>query len=392
MVYDPVRGRCVLFGGTSQSVLNNETWEWDGSTWTLMSTAGPNARSLHALAYDGTRQRVILFGGTEQSGALPTDTWEWDGSQWTRVATTGPSGRLSPSMGFDLVRGEVVLFGGRTFNVNSESDETWVWNGEEWTRRQVVNKPPSRSAAAMWWDPISHDVGLFGGYHSTQGYDTELWRWNGERWAIELVPGGAQRYGHFMGFNWSNGRTIAICGNGTGVGVGTQVRSLIRSGPDIATQPQGVVTCREGWIGVNVEAIGGVNYQWRRNGDAIFDVGPVQGTQTPNLVLNGSIAPLTENLSGLYSCLITNGCGDTVSESALVQVINCQADLDDGVGAGSCDGAVTIDDILFFLGAFEAGSEEADLDDDGEPSVGTPDGAVTIEDLLFFLIHFEAGC
>lgn len=70
----------------------------------------------------------------------------------------------------------------------------------------------------------------------------------------------------------------------------------------------------------------------------------------------------------------------------------CPADLDDGSGSGSPDGAVTIDDLLFFLIAFEAGSPFVDLDNDGDPAAGTPDGAVTIDDLLYFLFHFEAGC
>ena len=54
--------------------------------------------------------------------------------------------------------------------------------------------------------------------------------------------------------------------------------------------------------------------------------------------------------------------------------------------------AVTIEDLLFFLAAFEAGNIAADLDDDGDPLLGTPDGGVTIDDLSFFLARFERGC
>lgn len=68
----------------------------------------------------------------------------------------------------------------------------------------------------------------------------------------------------------------------------------------------------------------------------------------------------------------------------------CPADLDDGSGTGTPDGAVTIDDLIFFLVGFEAGSPAVDLDDGS--GTGTSDGAVTIDDLLFLLIHFEAGC
>ncbi len=68
----------------------------------------------------------------------------------------------------------------------------------------------------------------------------------------------------------------------------------------------------------------------------------------------------------------------------------CPADLDNGSGSGTPDGGVDINDLLFFLSQFEAGSVAADLDNG--TGTGTPDGGVDINDLLFFLSHFEAGC
>ena len=70
----------------------------------------------------------------------------------------------------------------------------------------------------------------------------------------------------------------------------------------------------------------------------------------------------------------------------------CPADIDDGSGTGARDGGVTIDDLLYFLAAFEQGTTAADLDNDGEPSAGVPDQAVDINDLLYFIARFEAGC
>jgi hypothetical protein len=68
----------------------------------------------------------------------------------------------------------------------------------------------------------------------------------------------------------------------------------------------------------------------------------------------------------------------------------CVADVDNGSGTGTPDGGVTIDDLIYFLGLFEAGSVAADVDDGS--GTGTPDGGVTIDDLLYFLTRFEAGC
>lgn len=68
----------------------------------------------------------------------------------------------------------------------------------------------------------------------------------------------------------------------------------------------------------------------------------------------------------------------------------CPADVDDGSFTGARDGAVTIDDLLYYLDRFDAGATAADVDDGS--STGTRDGAVTIEDLLYYLFRYEGGC
>ncbi len=71
-------------------------------------------------------------------------------------------------------------------------------------------------------------------------------------------------------------------------------------------------------------------------------------------------------------------------------VPGCPVDLDDGSGLGVPDGAITIDDMLYFLSRYEVGDPLVDLDDGS--GAGTPDGAVDINDLLFFIEHYESGC
>jgi hypothetical protein len=70
----------------------------------------------------------------------------------------------------------------------------------------------------------------------------------------------------------------------------------------------------------------------------------------------------------------------------------CAIDLDNGSATGTRDLAVDINDLLYFLSQFEAGTPAVDLDNDGDPTQSTRDNAVDINDLLFFLARFEAGC
>lgn len=68
----------------------------------------------------------------------------------------------------------------------------------------------------------------------------------------------------------------------------------------------------------------------------------------------------------------------------------CSADFDDGSRTGTPDESVTIDDLIYYLGIFEAGDSCGDIDDGS--GTGTQDQGVGIADLVYFLVRFEAGC
>jgi hypothetical protein len=72
---------------------------------------------------------------------------------------------------------------------------------------------------------------------------------------------------------------------------------------------------------------------------------------------------------------------------------SCVADFDsdgDYSNGRTPDGGVDINDLLSYLGAFEAGNVAADIANGSGQNV--PDGGVDISDLLLFLARFEAGC
>jgi hypothetical protein len=56
MAYDAARGQVVLFGGGNATQVFDDTWVWDGTTWTQKAPAHkPLGRSGHAMAYDAAR-------------------------------------------------------------------------------------------------------------------------------------------------------------------------------------------------------------------------------------------------------------------------------------------------------------------------------------------------
>lgn len=93
MAGDPVRGRVVLFGGSSSDIhgvpaMAGDTWEWDQGRWTHVQDVGPSPRTGAKAAYEVDGAVVLLFGGSSDPA-----TWAWEGTRWTQVAHTGPSVR-----------------------------------------------------------------------------------------------------------------------------------------------------------------------------------------------------------------------------------------------------------------------------------------------------------
>ena len=141
MAYDSRRGRTVLVGGLGRiGIYRGETWEWDGRSWLRISAEGPPPLARHRMAYDAARGATVLFGGDTGAGAegrlaVNNDTWLWNGTTWSKAApAASPSARMSHALAYDSRRERVVLYGGssgtQTFG------DTWEWDGANW--RQVA--------------------------------------------------------------------------------------------------------------------------------------------------------------------------------------------------------------------------------------------------------------
>lgn len=211
MVYDSHRDRVVLFGGLNQ----NDTWEWDGVSWTLIGVGGPPAMSGHCMAYDSERRRTVLFGGNSGAG-----TWTFDGVTWTLAATAGPSSRTGSAMAFDPARGRVLLFGGRAFPSSENLGDTWEWDGQAWAQAHVSGPPP-RGEHALAYDTTRRRVVLVGGGDGSGPRTDVLWEWNGVGWSFIDDPGLQPRLGHAAAFDPVSGLVVLAgfaSGNG-GIGV-----------------------------------------------------------------------------------------------------------------------------------------------------------------------------
>jgi uncharacterized protein (TIGR03437 family) len=236
MAYDSLHSQTVLFGGQGAGQIHlggpipylNDTWVWDGSTWTEKTPQTvPTARALHAMAY-GMGQ-VLMFGGViNGSVGLEKDTWVWDGTNWTVQTSFGPSERYGTAMAYDTAHNQIVLFGGEGPAMPGSSfiGDTWVWNGAAWTQESPQTSPPARAGHSMAYDSVHGQVVLFGGegangfgFQATAEALNDTWVWDGTNWTQESPKTSpAPRNSFTMAFDAAHGQVLlfgGLDGNGT---------------------------------------------------------------------------------------------------------------------------------------------------------------------------------
>jgi hypothetical protein len=216
MAYDSIRQATVLFTRQWYPDPRGETWEWRGTDWTLQSTTGPPPRSYHAMAYDRSRGVTVLFGGWNNTNGALGDTWEWDGASWTRRDGIGPSPRDSHAIAYDSVRDVTVLFGGWSDSVGALGD-TWEWDGTTWTLRSTTG-PSARYWHAMAYDSARGATVLFGGRHLYQPLG-DTWEWDGAAWTLRSSAGPSPRYSHAIAYD--TGRSVTVLYGGYAAGTET---------------------------------------------------------------------------------------------------------------------------------------------------------------------------
>ena len=225
LVYDSGRNRILLFGGYGEYLSFSDTWEWDtaqaDSAWQLVlappARNNPSPRTFHAMAYDPERARLVVFGGTSGiDGTNRGDTWEWDGNRWHLIEVEGerPAPRHRHGMAYDAVGRRILLFGG---GGDQTRNDTWGWDGHTWEliATDPAHRPPERERFAMASDPDRGRIVLYGGYGRGYLRLDDTWEWDGSAWHhIPIAEGESPpaRLGHTMTYDPNAGRMLMFGG------------------------------------------------------------------------------------------------------------------------------------------------------------------------------------
>ncbi len=210
--HDEQRGVIVLFGGVhvgwNSSTFFDDTWEYDGTTWTqVITAAAPTPRSC-PMAYDPAHGKVILHGGIGQQGAL-TDTWEFDGSVWIqRAPATTPPPRFDCALAFDRNRGRMVLQSSNLLGTPLPL-QTWEWDGNNWTLATNATPAPACPEMAMAYDRHRGVIVLVGaGY----GANAESWEYDGSNWRLAATLPQNSLSGHALAYDERRGAIVSFGG------------------------------------------------------------------------------------------------------------------------------------------------------------------------------------
>jgi hypothetical protein len=195
---DLVRQRLVMFGGSCFQMgpcWRGDTWEWDGVDWTDRTqpwpVPAPYGRWSHGMAFDPIRGRTVLFGGSDDPGHYFDDTWEWDGTTWTqRQPAIRAPGRLGFGMAFDPGTQRTLAFGGETWS--ALLSDLWAFDGTTWQLAEPAMQPiPAilENTSACAYDATRNVVVWFGARPQSWPAQ-ETWEWDGDRWHLRAAGQG----------------------------------------------------------------------------------------------------------------------------------------------------------------------------------------------------------
>lgn len=244
--------------------------------------------------------------------------------------------------------GALCWLGGRQLPGAPEPAGGWVWdNGEPW-----VN---------TWWSPG------FPSNNDGQGHNLNC---------VITMTGS-----HRLWMDWWGADTNPLSVKGYIVEWDCVELSLVG--------PETVTTCPGGTASFSVVAMGTgpFTYAWHKGGVPINTIANPSAATATLILTNVSAAD-----AGTYGCSATGACTSWTSDPATL-IVSCsnQADVA-GIGnAAGCDGQVTVDDVVYYLGQF-FGNNIAVADIVGVGGVGPPEGAVTVDDLVAFLNSFFNPC
>ena len=176
--WDPPRHQLVAL--IPETYETSSTWTFDGVTWTRAATAiNPPARRLAGMAYDNNTSSVVLYGGDHivgGSGPQLNDTWTWDGTTWTEKHPATTPGGCAAQLAYDAATSQIMLL----CQGPSTGVTMWSWTGTTWTQLHPNVVPPESYTLYMTYDAVRGELVYFG--QPKGGPSSQTWTYANGQW------------------------------------------------------------------------------------------------------------------------------------------------------------------------------------------------------------------
>lgn len=185
-IYDPVRDRMLVVGGSDAGTLRNDVCSLSLSgipAWSTLAPAGapPTPRNAASAVYEPVGDRFVTYGGYD--GTRRNDTWALalsNAPAWVELTPTvvPPAAREYHSATYDPVRDRMIVFGGTGFSALAH-DDVWALSfagAPAWKAMAPAGSPPAgRAAHSAIYDPVRDRVVMFGGGESFADHRNDVW-------------------------------------------------------------------------------------------------------------------------------------------------------------------------------------------------------------------------
>ncbi len=249
VAWDDESGQALVYGGRrDDNSVSDELWSYQpaGNRWTRLAdgSTGPVARAFHSAAWDPRGHQLWIYGGAGSSGAALDDLWSYRPASgaWQRFSGgPGPKARARHTAIWDTNAGEMLVYGGYR-EQDGYTSEVWAFRPEEarWVLREPTGAAPlGRSRHTAAWDATSRQMLIFGGYVGGVDYLGDFWTYEPARnaWTQIAPPSGPGTRGDAMAVWDPVGHDLLVYGGGAGDPTNELWSYRLAAAPAVASPP-----------------------------------------------------------------------------------------------------------------------------------------------------------
>lgn len=176
LAYDPVRKQTIMIGFDSKVATVMYAYDPIAVKWNQLTPALlPSCANEGAMTWQGSNNTILFTGGICANSTGAENTYEWDGTNWTLVPLTLAIGNIyfGEAITYDPDHQNIVLFGGAPA-AGSLLAFTYLYGNGIWAQVGDSAYPTPRSVFAFTTDPVHNVIYLYGGLNDVTTF-SDFW-------------------------------------------------------------------------------------------------------------------------------------------------------------------------------------------------------------------------